>query len=122
MLSVPMPLMIGLNIGRIFAVLFFLLAAEGRLSGPFPVFAGWGDIITAESPCRCYGPSIMRAPDEPTRSLLGTYSVQPTLVSLLHSASHQRRARPCRSSPVRVRLRCSNSHGRLCRLYSCRFG
>ena len=41
-----MPLMIGLNIGRIFAVLFFLLAAEGRLSGPFPVFAGWGDIIT----------------------------------------------------------------------------
>src|SRR5262249_45726514 len=33
-------------IGRIFAVLFFLLAAEGRLSGPFPVFAGWGDIIT----------------------------------------------------------------------------
>ena len=46
MLSVPMPLMIGLNIGRIFAVLFFLLAAEGRLAGPFPVFAGWGDIIT----------------------------------------------------------------------------
>jgi hypothetical protein len=46
MLSVPMSLMIGLNIGRIFAVLFFLLAAEGRLSGPFPVFAGWGDIIT----------------------------------------------------------------------------
>jgi hypothetical protein len=46
MLSVPMPLMIGLNIGRIFAVLFFLLAAEGRLSGPFSVFAGWGDIIT----------------------------------------------------------------------------
>ena len=46
MLSVPMPLMIGLNIGRIFAVLFFLLAADGRLSGPFPVFAGWGDIIT----------------------------------------------------------------------------
>src|SRR5947208_6675911 len=42
-LSVPVPLMIGLNIGRIFAVLFFLLAAEGRLSGPFPIFAGWGD-------------------------------------------------------------------------------
>ncbi|MGA7455693.1 MAG: hypothetical protein WBW73_32150 [Rhodoplanes sp.] len=46
MMSVPIPLMIGLNIGRIFAVLFFLLAAEGRLSGPFPVFAGCGDIIT----------------------------------------------------------------------------
>jgi hypothetical protein len=46
MLSLPMPLMIGLNAGRIFAVLFFLLAAEGRLAGPFPFFAGWGDIIT----------------------------------------------------------------------------
>ena len=46
MLSVPMPLMIWLNIGRILAVLFFLLASEGRLSGPFPFFAGWGDIIT----------------------------------------------------------------------------
>jgi hypothetical protein len=46
MLSVPMPLMIGLNIGRVFAVLFLLLAVEGRLAGPFPFFAGWGDIIT----------------------------------------------------------------------------
>jgi len=40
MLSVPMPLMIGLNIGRIFAVLFLLLAAERRLAGPFPFFSG----------------------------------------------------------------------------------
>ena len=46
MLSLPMPLMIGLNIGRVFAVLFLLLAAEGRLSGPFPHSAAWGDIIT----------------------------------------------------------------------------
>lgn len=46
MLSVPVPLLIGLNIGRVFAVLFLLLAAEGRLAGPFPYFAGWGDIIT----------------------------------------------------------------------------
>jgi hypothetical protein len=46
MLSVPMPLMIGLNVGRVFAVLFLLLAVEGRLAGPFPHFAGWGDIIT----------------------------------------------------------------------------
>jgi len=27
--------------------LFLLLATEGRLAGPFPQFAGWGDIITA---------------------------------------------------------------------------
>lgn len=46
MLSIPVPLMIGLNAGRVFAVLFLLLAAEGRLAGPFPYFAGWGDIIT----------------------------------------------------------------------------
>jgi hypothetical protein len=46
MLSVPMPIMIGLNIVRAFAVLFLVLAAEGRLSGPFPYSAAWGDIIT----------------------------------------------------------------------------
>lgn len=46
MLSLPMPLMIGLNIGRVFAVLFLVLAAEGRLAGPFPHSAAWGDIIT----------------------------------------------------------------------------
>ncbi|CAN5883080.1 hypothetical protein BH11PSE3_BH11PSE3_33290 [soil metagenome] len=46
LLSLPMPLLVGLNIGRAFAVLFLLLAAEGRLSGPFPYSAAWGDIIT----------------------------------------------------------------------------
>jgi hypothetical protein len=46
MLSVPMPVMIGLNVVRVFAVLFLLLAVEGRLSGPFPYSAGWGDIVT----------------------------------------------------------------------------
>ena len=46
MLALPLPLMVGLNIGRIFAVLFLLLAVDGRLSGPFPYFAGLGDIIT----------------------------------------------------------------------------
>jgi hypothetical protein len=46
LLGLPTRLMIGLNIGRVLAVLFLLLAAQGRLAGPFPVFAGWGDIIT----------------------------------------------------------------------------
>ena len=46
LLGLPLPLLIGLNIGRVFAVLFLLLAVEGRLAGPFPYFAGWGDIIT----------------------------------------------------------------------------
>ena len=46
LLSLPTPLMIGLNFGRVFAVLFFVLALQGRLAGPFPFFASWGDIIT----------------------------------------------------------------------------
>jgi len=46
LLALPTRLLIGLNIGRVLAVLFFLLAREGRLSGPFPFYAGWGDIIT----------------------------------------------------------------------------
>ena len=46
LLAVPTPLLIGLNSLRVFGVLFLLLAAAGRLSGPFPFFAGLGDIIT----------------------------------------------------------------------------
>jgi hypothetical protein len=46
MLSIPLPVMVGLNVARVFAVLFLMLAAEGRLSGPFPYSAAWGDIIT----------------------------------------------------------------------------
>ena len=46
MLSIPMQTMIGLNVGRVLAVFFLLLAAEGRLAGPFPYFAAGGDIIT----------------------------------------------------------------------------
>jgi hypothetical protein len=37
---------VRLNIVRVFAVLFLMLAAEGRLTGPFPYSAAWGDIIT----------------------------------------------------------------------------
>jgi hypothetical protein len=46
LLNLPTPLLIGLNIARVFAVLFWVLASQGRLAGPFPFFAGWGDIIT----------------------------------------------------------------------------
>ena len=46
MLSIPMAVMVALNIVRVFAVLFLMLAAEGRLTGPFPYSAAWGDIIT----------------------------------------------------------------------------
>jgi hypothetical protein len=46
LLAVPLPLLIGLNSLRVLGVLFLLLAVSGRLSGPFPYFAGLGDIIT----------------------------------------------------------------------------
>ena len=46
MLSIPMPVLVALNIVRVFAVLFLMLAVEGRLTGPFPYSAAWGDIIT----------------------------------------------------------------------------
>jgi len=45
-LAIPMPLLIGLNVIRTLGFEFLLLAADGRLSGPFPYSAGWGDIIT----------------------------------------------------------------------------
>jgi hypothetical protein len=44
LLALPTKLLIGLNIGRVFVVLFLLLAVQDRLAGPFPHAAGWGDI------------------------------------------------------------------------------
>jgi len=44
--SVPLPLLVGLNTIRLGGVLFVLLADVGRLSGPFPYMAGWGDFTT----------------------------------------------------------------------------
>ena len=46
LLGIPTHLLIGLNSLRIFGVLFLMLAAAGRLSGPFPFSAGLGDILT----------------------------------------------------------------------------
>jgi hypothetical protein len=62
-LSVPMPVMIGLNMGRVLAVLFLLLAAQGRLGGPFPYFAAGGDIITGVLAL----PIMLRAAASPAR-------------------------------------------------------
>jgi hypothetical protein len=46
LLGMPMPFLIGLNVWRIAGGFFLLLAAAGRLGGPFPYSAGWGDVIT----------------------------------------------------------------------------
>lgn len=77
MLSIPMPLMIGLNIGRVAAVLFLLLAVEGRLAGPFPYFAGWGDIITGVIALPLIWVADRRGAEATPSSPLGTYSEPP---------------------------------------------
>lgn len=46
MSAIPLPLVIGLNAMRVVGVLFLVLAATGRLAGPFPYSAGIGDIVT----------------------------------------------------------------------------
>jgi hypothetical protein len=46
LLALPTELLIGLNAIRVLGLFFLLLAATGRLAGPFPYSAGWGDIIT----------------------------------------------------------------------------
>jgi hypothetical protein len=46
LLRIPPQLLIGLNALRILGVLFLLDFVAGSLSGPFPFFAGFGDIIT----------------------------------------------------------------------------
>lgn len=46
LMAIPMPVLIGLNSLRVIGAIFLLLAAVGRLSGPFPYSAGIGDIIT----------------------------------------------------------------------------
>ena len=86
MLSIPMPLMIGLNAGRVFAVLFLLLAAEGRLAGPFPHFAGWGTSSPASWRCPWHGLPKMLDRDISARLQHGIYSARPISCWLSPSA------------------------------------
>ena len=46
LLGVPLHVLIGLNVMRVFGGFFVLLAMVERLSGPFPYFAGYGDVVT----------------------------------------------------------------------------
>jgi hypothetical protein len=45
--GLPTPLLVGLNATRIVGLFFVLLAVAGRMDGPFPLLAGWGDVVTA---------------------------------------------------------------------------
>jgi hypothetical protein len=44
--SVPLPALVGLNVGRLGGLFFLLLYADGRLSAPFAPAAGVGDMVT----------------------------------------------------------------------------
>jgi hypothetical protein len=44
--GIPSTSIIASNVFRLIGLFFLVLLAEGRLSGPFPYFAGIGDIIT----------------------------------------------------------------------------
>src|SRR5690348_4294360 len=45
-LALPIDLLIGLNTLRMLGVFMLLLGLQGRIAGPFPYSAGWGDMIT----------------------------------------------------------------------------
>jgi hypothetical protein len=100
LLAIPMPLLIGLNSLRVLGALFLLLTVTGRLSGPFPYFAGIGDIITgafalplALSLARSQGPSpatlrnwnVFGALDLVVAVVLGITSASGSPLQLIHA-------------------------------------
>ena len=102
LLDIPMPLLIALNIPRVFGALFLLLAEVGRLGGPFPQSAGWGDVITgvlalpvawlaAQTPPR-HGASIAAwnvfgALDLVAAVFLGVTSTEGSTLQLIHAGA-----------------------------------
>lgn len=46
LLSVPLPALVAVNVGRIAGILMAISAAQGRISAPFGPAAGWGDALT----------------------------------------------------------------------------
>jgi hypothetical protein len=47
LIGIPIDRIAALNLARAIGIFFLLLAAAGRMTGPFPYVAGWGDVITA---------------------------------------------------------------------------
>ena len=108
LLGMPMPFLIGLNVWRVAGGFFLLLAAEGRLAGPFPTSAGWGDVITGVRwpGSRCAGKAGRWSGP-------GMHSACSILWLRLHSELSPRMVLRCRSfTPGKARKRCSYCHGR----------
>jgi len=53
LLSAPMPILVGLHIPRLMGGMFLVLAATGRLEGPFPIFQAFGDMAAAAVAIPC---------------------------------------------------------------------
>ena len=122
MLSIPMPVMVALNIVRVFAVLFLMLAAEQRLTGPFPHSAAWATSSRASSLCQCCGSCRTGARATPHQSRPGICLAQQISCWQSPLALRRRRARPCSSSLGPARKRCSMRPGRSFRRYWSRSG
>jgi hypothetical protein len=43
--AIPLSMLVGVNVIRIFGVMFLILYAAGRLPAPFAPVAGWGDVL-----------------------------------------------------------------------------
>ena len=98
LLALPQPLLIGLNATRLVGGFFLLLAASGRLSGPFPGSAGWGDIMTAvlalplaltvarrPVPNATFWWNVLGTVDLVAAITLGTISAEGTPFQLIHA-------------------------------------
>jgi hypothetical protein len=72
LLAIPMPVLVGLNAIRILGAFFLVLAAAGRLGGPFPQSAGWGDIITGIFAIPL---ALAAARGSPNRRLIGAWNL-----------------------------------------------
>lgn len=100
LLELPISLLVGLNAGRVFGAFFLFLAADGRLGGPFPQSAGWGDVITgaAAVPLAFYamrpaarsavfGWNVFGAADLIAAIVLGTLSFNGSFVQFIHAGA-----------------------------------
>jgi hypothetical protein len=98
MLAIPASLIIALNAFRVLGVFMVLAAVTGQMSGPFPYFAGIGDIITgifalptarvaARNPrdIRILGWNIFGALDLVVAVSLGVTSVSGSPLQLIHA-------------------------------------
>jgi len=105
LLAMPMPVLVGLNAIRILGAFFLVLAAAGRLGGPFPQSAGWGDIITGIFAIPL---ALAASRGSPNRRLIGAWNLFGMLdlivavalgtIAAANTGSFGRRTRPANTA------------------------